>query len=146
MSLDLTPAPGAAQHRIIVTAEAADIDELEHVSNLVYVRWVQDVAMAHTRAVGWDHAEYRALGAIFVVRRHEIEYVQPVVLGEEIELHTWVAVLKGASSERRTAMRRVRDGAVVARAVTTWAFIDLASGRPTRIPEAVRAAFAAAVA
>lgn len=141
MSLETVPPPGAPTHRIVVTARPEDIDEVEHVSNLVYVRWVQDVAMAHTHAVGWGHPEYRALGAIFVVRRHEIEYVIPVLLGEEVELTTWVAALKGASSERRTAMRRVRDGAIVARALTTWAFIDLKTGRPTRIPPQVRAAF-----
>ena len=67
--LDDVPPPGAPTHRITVTAQPDDIDELDHVSNLVYVRWVQDVAMAHTHAVGWGHPEYRALGAIFVAAR-----------------------------------------------------------------------------
>ena len=43
-----------------IVAEAADIDELGHVSNLVYVRWVLDVAMGHSRSLGWDHAQYFA--------------------------------------------------------------------------------------
>ncbi len=133
--------PEVSSHRILVTAAPADIDELHHVSNLVYVRWVQDVAMAHSVAVGWDHPQYRDLGAVFVVRRHEIDYVTPVLLGDEVELHTWIAWWKNASSERRTSIRRVRDGVEVARAATLWAFIDLSSGRPRRIPEPVRAAF-----
>jgi acyl-CoA thioester hydrolase len=142
----MSEAAGVVPHRIVVTAHPADIDELDHVSNLVYLRWVQDVAMAHTIAVGWDHPQYRDLGAIFVVRRHEIEYITPVLLGEEVELVTWVGWWKQASSERRTSIRRSRDGKEVARAATIWAFIDLASGRPRRIPEHVRGAFGLAAA
>lgn len=146
MSSSPTPPLGAASHRVLVTAGPADIDELDHVSNLVYVRWVQEVAQAHSTAVGWDQAQYRALGAVFVVRRHEIDYVAPVLLGEEVEVVTWIAWWKGVSSERRTVVRRVRDGHVVARAATLWAFIDFASGRPRRIPDEIRGAFGLAAA
>ena len=140
------PPDGVPSHRVTVRALPADIDELDHVSNLVYVRWVQEVAMAHSVRAGWDHPEYRALGAVFVVRRHEIDYVVPVLEGEEVELLTWVAWWKGVSSERRMLIRRVRDGAVVARAATLWAFIDFASGRPRRIPDDIKAAFGPAAA
>lgn len=132
---------GASSHRVVVTAVATDIDELAHVSNLVYLRWVQEVAEAHSTAVGWDHPRYRDLGAVFVVRKHEIEYVLPVLEGEEVELVTWIAWWRGASSERRTQIRRLRDGVVVARAATLWAFVDFASGRPKRIPREIVAAF-----
>jgi acyl-CoA thioester hydrolase len=140
------PPEGASQHRVIVRAVASDIDELAHVSNLVYLRWVQEVAQAHSASVGWDHPQYRALGAVFVVRRHVIEYVLPVLEGEEVELVTWIAWWRGASSERRTRIRRVRDGVVVAAAATLWAFIDFASGRPKRIPREIVAAFGVAAA
>lgn len=135
------PPDSIRSHRVLVRALSSDIDELDHVSNLVYVRWVQEVAMGHSVAVGWDHPQYRDLGAVFVVRRHEIDYVVPVLEGEEVELVTWVGWWKGVSSERRTLLRRVRDGVVVARAATLWAFIDFASGRPRRIPDEIKAAF-----
>ena len=61
-----------------------DIDELGHVSNLVYLRWVLEVALAHSRARGWDYAHYRALGAVFMVRRHEIDYVAQVTLDQAL--------------------------------------------------------------
>jgi acyl-CoA thioester hydrolase len=105
------------------------------------VRWVQEVAQAHSAAVGWDHPQYRDLGAVFMVRRHQIEYVLPVLEGEEVELLTWIASWRGASSERRTLMRRLRDGVVVAGAATLWAFVDFATGRPRRIPEEIVSAF-----
>lgn len=123
-----------------ITAVEADIDELGHVSNLVYLRWVLDVAMAHSSALGWDFAAYRTFGAVFVVRRHEIDYVAQVTLGQTVIAETWVDEWRPASCIRKTEL--VRDGKVVARAATTWAFISLASGRPVRIPDQIRGLFA----
>jgi acyl-CoA thioester hydrolase len=124
---------------ITITPEAADIDELGHVSNLVYLRWVLDVAMAHTRARGWDYEQYRALGAIFMVRRHEIDYIAQVTLGQTLRAETWVDSWRAASCIRKTEL--IRDGIVVARAATTWAMIGLASGRPQRIPSELTSLF-----
>ena len=129
----------AERFAIPITPTPADIDELGHVSNLVYLRWVLDVAMAHTRALGWDYAEYRALGAVFVVRRHEIDYVAQVTLGQELRAETWVDSWRMASCVRKTELRY--QDKVVARAATTWAMISFATGRPQRIPDELLALF-----
>jgi acyl-CoA thioester hydrolase len=131
----------SARFTMPITAAPADIDELGHVSNLVYVRWILDVATAHSRALGWDHARYRALGAVFVVRRHEVDYAAQVRQGEALVGETWVDAWRPASCIRRTELRRGEQ--VVARGATTWAFISLASGRPQRIPDELRALFGA---
>jgi acyl-CoA thioester hydrolase len=124
-----------------IIATAADIDELGHVSNQVYLRWVLDVATAHSVARGWGHAEYRALGGMFVVRRHEIDYLAPVTVDQALVAETWVDSWKAASCVRGTQI--VRGTTVVARAATTWAFCSHASGRPQRIPDVLLAAFGA---
>jgi acyl-CoA thioester hydrolase len=129
----------AERFAISVVPTVGDIDELDHVSNLVYLRWVAEVAMAHSRAQGWDMERYRVLGAVFMVRRHEIDYVGQVTLGQELRAETWVDSWKLASCIRKTEI--LRDGKVVARAATTWALIGLASGRPQRIPDELLAAF-----
>lgn len=129
----------AERFAISIHPVAADIDELGHVSNLVYLRWVADVAMAHSSARGWDLPRYFALGAAFMVRRHEIDYIAQVTLGQELSAETWVDSWKLASCIRKTEI--LRDGKVVARAATTWAMIGLASGRPQRIPDELLAAF-----
>jgi acyl-CoA thioester hydrolase len=125
---------------IPINPSAADIDELGHVSNLIYLRWVQDVAMAHSRARGWDWQRYRTLGAVFVVRRHEIDYIAQVTLGQTLRAETWVDSWRAASCIRKTEL--LRDDKVVARAATTWALIDFTSGRPQRIPGDLVAQFA----
>ncbi len=115
-----------------------DIDELGHVGNLVYVRWVLDAAMAHSVALGWDLAAYRRAGGVFVVRRQEVDYLRPAFRGERVRIETWVEALSHVTSLRRTRIVRGED--VLARASTTWVFVRL-DGRPVRIPAAVAAAF-----
>lgn len=118
-----------------------DIDGLGHASNISYVRWIQDVAIAHSTSCGFDLEAYRQLGGIFIVRRHEIDYLRPVVRGDRLALRTRIDIAMAAKCKRATEIAREDDGTVAARAVTTWGFIDFTTGRPIRIPEAVRAAF-----
>ncbi len=131
--------PNAFAHRFAVTH--ADIDALGHANNTAYVRWIQDVAVAHSTAMGLALADYQSLGAVFVIRRHEIDYLRPAMEGDLLEVKTWVGAVRSASCERVTEVLRVADGAMLVKAVTTWAFIDTQSGRPTRITAEVRARF-----
>jgi acyl-CoA thioester hydrolase len=120
---------------------SSDIDELNHVSNIAYVRWVQDMALDHSAALGWDFAAYRKLGAVFVVRRHEIEYLQQAFEGEALTLTTWVSSWRGASSWRQTRIQR--GDQLIVRASTLWALIDRDTSRPRRIPAELKAIFTA---
>ncbi len=129
---DPAPPPGAFAHCFRVPA--ADIDDLGHAGNVAWVRWVSEAATAHSVAVGLDLPAYRAMGMLWIVRRHEIEYLLPALEGEEIEALTWVESLRGATSVRRTLFRRRAGGARLARASTTWVLVDLATGAPRRIP------------
>lgn len=124
-----------------------DIDMLGHASNIAYVRWVQDVALAHSASVGLDVGRYLELGGVFVVRRHEVDYLRPALRGENLELRTWIDGVFAAKCRRATEIVRVGGeglgGAetIVARATTTWGFIEVATGRPIRIPNDIRSAF-----
>ncbi len=122
-----------------VTAD--DIDPLGHVNNISYVRWIQDIAVAHSSAVGLDFASYGRMGGIFVVRRHEIDYLRPVLRGDVVEACTWVGSVMAAKCIRHTELRASGKDGVVAKANTVWGFVDLKTGRPTRIPGEVKAAF-----
>jgi acyl-CoA thioester hydrolase len=132
------------RHELVVQNE--DIDALGHASNIAYVRWIQDAAVAHSAAMGFDLEAYQRLGAVFVVVRHEIDYVRQTLLGDAIEARTWVSSVMAAKCLRSTELVRKSDGQVLARAVTTWGYIELATGRPKRIAQSVRAAFDAMVA
>lgn len=128
-------------HLLRLAVSDSDIDELGHASNLCYVRWVLEAALDHSRAAGINAADYRARGQCFVVRRHELDYLRPALCGDVLIVETRVVAMRPASSTRETTIHREGDGALLLRARTGWAFIDLASGRPTRIPGDVRARF-----
>ena len=121
-----------------ITATPADIDELGHVNNAVWVQWIQDVAVAHWHSIAdpVHHAAY-----IWVIVRHEIDYLRPAFAGDVVTARTWVGEApKGARFDRH--MEFVGDdGKVRVRARTQWAIIDKASGRPIRVPPEVVAPF-----
>ena len=124
----------------IVAAEG-DIDELGHVNNAVWVRWIQDMATSHWRAVA-DPAHVDSY--VWVVVRHEIDYLRAVLEGERITARTWAGDnLKGAKFDRHIEFLG-EDGKLRVRSRTDWAIIDKASGRPIRIPPEVVAPFTGA--
>jgi len=118
-------------------ATAADIDELGHVNNIVYLRWVQDVATAHWRAVARAADIDRF---IWVVTRHEIDYFRATLVGETLTLTTWVGTPKGARFDRFVDIAGA-DGRLRARAMTIWALVDTHSNRAVRVPPETAAPF-----
>ena len=121
-----------------ITATPADIDELGHVNNAVWVRWIQEIAVAHWAAVA--PAEHQA-AYVWVVTRHEIDYRGNVAAGETVTGETWIgAPPKGARFDRHVRFTG-SDGKVKVEAVTTWAMLDRASGRLARVREEIAAPF-----
>ncbi|MEX0776782.1 MAG: acyl-CoA thioesterase [Phycisphaeraceae bacterium] len=124
-----------------LVAEASDMDGQGHVNNAVYVRWMDRAAYAHSQAVGYDVARYRQLGTSFVVRRHEIDYYSPAYAGDPIVVATWPCAMEKFTALRRHQIIRPSDGRTLARALTTWIYLDVRRNRPHRIPAEMIAAF-----
>ena len=81
------------------------------------------------------------MGMGWVARRHTIDYLQPAYAGDELIVETQVAGMKKVTSTRVYRILRPSDGAVLAKAETNWAFVNYASGKPTRIPPEIAGAF-----
>jgi acyl-CoA thioester hydrolase len=128
----------SARFEMIISVLPGDIDEQNHVNNTVYLRWVQDVATAHWRAVASAKAQ-ETIG--WVVLRHEIDYKGPATLGDEVLLRTWVGKATRLTFERFTEIRRNRDGRLLSVARTLWCPIDAQTGRPIRVSAEVRSQF-----
>jgi len=129
------------EFRMRMVASEDDVDQLGHISNIAYVRWIQDVAVSHSDAVGFTQADYERVGAIFVVRKHTIEYLQSAFGSEELILCTHIAWWRAAVTERRTQVLRASDESVLVEAATLWALVSTTSGRPRRISPELEAAF-----
>ena len=130
------PSQGApAMFELTLPVRAGDIDELGHVNNVVYLRWVQEVAVAH-----WRQAATAAQQAevAWVVVRHEIDYKHAARLGDEILARTWVGTATSYTFERHTELLRVGDRRVLARARTLWCPVDTRSGKPRLVGADVR--------
>ena len=120
------------------TATPADIDELGHVNNAVWVQWIQAIATAHWDAAARpeDIAQY-----FWVVTRHEIDYRGNVAEGESVTGETWIeGGARGATSQRRVDFRDAQ-GKVIVSALTTWAMVERASGRLARVRSETLAPF-----
>ena len=128
------PPPDAFTLEVRVTD--AELDERRHVNNVVYLRWVQEAAVAHWE---WLSTPEQRDRFAWVALRHEIDYLAPGVLGDALELRTWVGPSEGLAFERHTEVRRPRDGRVLARARTLWCPVDAKTGRPKRVDADVRA-------
>jgi len=111
------------------TVGPSDIDQLGHVNNIVYLHWVQDVAVEHWYAAATE--QQKAL-YLWVVAKHEIEYKRPAVLGDVLLVRTWVGKATHRLFTRHTEVCRRSDHKLIARAVSLWAPIDPTSKRPVR--------------
>lgn len=125
------------QFEIPIRILPRDIDELGHVNNVVYLRWVQEAAVAH-----WRHAAPQAdqEKLAWVVLRHEIDYKEAALPDDEIVARTWIGSAR-ATFERFTEIIRVEDGKTLAKTRTLWCPLDKSTGKPTMVGREVRSAF-----
>jgi acyl-CoA thioester hydrolase len=139
---EITVMPSIYHYPHVVSDDEIDA-VIGHVNNLAYLKWMQSAAMAHSAAQGWPTEAYQKLGAGWVVRSHQIEYLRPAFSKEEIVVRTWVANFKKVTSLRRYEIVRVagEQEVVLAKAATDWAFIHFATHQPRRIPPEVFGAF-----
>ena len=125
-------------YKLEVPVRPEDIDEQNHVNNTVYLRWVQEIAVAHWRSLASAEEQDRVS---WVVLRHEIDYKTPAGPGDKVELTTWVGKASRLTFERFTEIRRQSDGQLLSEARTLWCPVDPKSGRPVRVSPEVRTQF-----
>jgi len=118
-----------------------DLDELNHVNNLQYLRWTLIAAGAHSKSVGWPSSRYRETGMGWIVRSHKITYKLPAQLGDEVLIRTWLEELDRVSALRKYEIVRKSDDRTFAISETRWVFVDLTTLKLTAIPDEIRSAF-----
>ncbi|WP_180034352.1 MULTISPECIES: thioesterase family protein [unclassified Acinetobacter] len=116
-----------------ITVQAEHIDTLNHVNNVVYVSWMQDVATAHIEALGLGLKEYIELKHAMVAVEHHVQYRKAALEGEEIILRTWLNDINALYSFRQYVFYRPKDKAILFTGNTQWACIEIATGRPKRM-------------
>ncbi|MDG1054506.1 MAG: thioesterase [Flavobacteriaceae bacterium] len=122
-----------------ILVEESHLDELQHVNNVQYLQWVQDIAGAH-----WQHLirDNPTEFGLWVVRSHHIEYKRQAKLGDRLRVITHVELTEGFLSERRVRFFLEDSNTLVAQCSTQWCYLDPTSQKLLRIPEEVHAIFA----
>lgn len=120
----------AFEKKYIVISE--HIDDLNHVNNVVYLEWVQDIANLHWNELkkGYDTSLY-----VWVVIKHEIDYVRQALLGDEVLAKTWVGETGGIKSVRHIEF--YKNNKLLAKAQTTFCLLDAKTFKPTRITDEI---------
>ncbi len=114
----------------ILSVREEHLDKQDHVNNVQYVQWVQDIAEEHweMRASDRQKSEF-----IWVVIRHEIDYKKEAFLGDKILLQTHVGNTTHVTSKRHVTIKNAESGALLAQAETTWCLLNANNKRPTKI-------------
>jgi acyl-CoA thioester hydrolase len=128
-------------HILKVTVRPEDIDAFQHTNNVVYLKWLESIAWDHSRHLGLDWPQYERLGYGMVARRHELDYLLPTFLGEEIWLATWILYTDKLVIRRAYQFLRPADGHTVFRGRTRWVCVDLKEGKVRRMPPEFQAAY-----
>jgi len=125
--------PSSYIHTVVVSE--ADIDALHHVNNVVYLQYTQDAATAH-----WMHVASPSLqeSMVWVVRRHEIDYLKQAVLGDTLHIKTWVGAYTAATWDRHYEIYRATDNQLLVKAMSIWIPMDRQSMRIKRLDEELR--------
>jgi acyl-CoA thioester hydrolase len=121
--------------------QSAELDELGHVNNVVYLAWTEQVARAHAEAVGAGFGAMSALGVVAVVRKHSLHYHRSAFLGDEIEIQTEIVEGGGLKAVRQNRIINAVTGELLVDGQTEWVWVNPQTGRPKRPPEALLAKF-----
>lgn len=138
-----------------------EVDGLGHVNNAAYLNYLEQAAIDHATHLGLNLERLRALGGVFVARRHDIRFLQPAHAGDVLRIVTWLEEPRGARVERQYRIFREPEppatipvagldvveaessgsnSPLAVQAVTEWVFAS-ETGRARRIPDEVLRAF-----
>jgi len=116
----------------------SDLDDLNHVNNIRYVEWIQDISKKH-----WMHVTSEDVqnSMIWVVRNHNITYHRSAVLGDTIQLNTYIKSNNGPISTRIVEIKNKQTNELFVSAATEWCLLDAKTLRPKRVPEEIKELF-----
>jgi len=119
-----------------------DIDTMLHVNNTVYMVYASECGFQAVAHFGWPWQRMLAEGFAIYIRRAWLQYLQPALPDDDVEVVTWIYDVRRVTAVRHYEIRRVSDGTLLAQVNTTGVWVNTSSGQPVRIPEQMRDDFA----
>ena len=119
----------------------SDLDPAQHLNNAMYLVFIEECGMQVIAAHGWPISRMASEGFAILLRRHQIQYLQPAFMNDELIISTWASGVRRSTATRHYAIRRAQDGATIAIIHTLGVWVDLSTGKPIRIPPGFLADF-----
>ena len=122
----------------IIRVTQKDLDTLNHVNNVRYLEWVQEISSAH-----WEQAVVNLIAKdyLWVVRNHNITYHQSAVFNDEIKISTRILEWKGPLSIRFVEIKNNKSQQLLVSATTEWCLLSPKTWKPVRVPEHIKKLF-----
>ncbi|GHC46841.1 acyl-CoA thioesterase [Ulvibacter litoralis] len=117
-----------------VTAE--DTDFLNHVNNVVYLKWIQEISEKHWNTFATSEMKEQL---IWMVLQHKIDYLHQSFEGDTITISTWVEKNEGVKSTRKVLI--YRDDVLLVSSETIWCLLDKKTMKPKRITDNISELF-----
>ncbi len=135
VQLDGVPAEHACQFDITILPHQAS-NEVNHVNNIEYIKWIDKASELHLDNAGWTRNKMLEQGSIWFVARHEIDYRGESFLDDTLVLSTWVEDVRRVKSWRQTTIHALRDELMlVCECRTLWVHVNLETKKPTPVPQ-----------
>lgn len=119
------------KYTISKKVESKDIDRLNHVNNVIYLEWVNEISKLHWEELAKEHVQ----DDYWVVRQHVIDYFKAALINDELTISTWVGISKGPLSERFVEIKL--GDTLLVKVKSIWCLIDAESYKPKRITEEI---------
>lgn len=133
-------------YTVSIAVDSSDIDELGHVNNAAYVRWLERCAWRHSESLGLGVSEYRELDRAMVVLRHEIDYLAAAFQQDDVVVATWIVESDNRLRlARQFQIIRASDQMTLLRARSTFVCIELSTGKARRMPAIFVDSYGAAI-
>lgn len=115
---------------IIVQPE--HLDNVNHVNNVIYVQWMQDIASMHWEVIATEKYKQEIL---WMIKRHEIDYYNQAFIGDELLMETWTGESTNVTWKRHYEITRKSDNKKIISAASVWITLDRKTQRPRKIEQ-----------
>ena len=117
--------------------EWMDLDVYEHVNNVIYVNYAEEVAAQEMSARGWSPVKLEEAGLSVVTKRVHIQYGSIAEWGETLNVSTHHLNVHETGGSRYVGITRA-DGSSVAECILDWELVDRRSGEARSLPDELR--------
>jgi len=115
-----------------------DLDDLNHVNNVVYIQWIQKIAKEH-----WEKLASNEIldNYYWVLLEHQIKYLYPALLNDKIRIKTYIDKTEEIKSSRIVEIYNNDTNRLLVNSRTIWCLINSKTNKPVRIPDEIRQVF-----